>query len=85
MEAHKRTDGVRKKNENCPQEQTGNYKNLIGRDPNVKSLAKRMPARISLGSEKIKLAHKMQMFNVIDSKYLFKFSMYVAKNQSPRY
>ena len=82
QDAHNKTNEVKKKNENCPQEQSCNYRNMIGNDPNIKSLVKKMPPRIVLCEENIKMSHKMQMFNVMNKKYLFNFSENISKLNS---
>ena len=60
---------IQKKNENYPQEQNTCW-NVIGNDPNVKSIAQKLPPRILLSEDVIKTTFKMQIFNLIESKHI---------------
>ena len=78
LDAHKGTANTNKKNgdERCNKpnsEQISVNKHLLGKDPHVKSLVKSIPPRILLSSDGIRQTHKLQMFNIIDKKYLFNF------------
>ena len=75
--------GFEKKNEfKRNVENNTNYKNLLGKDPNVKSLVKTIPPRILLGECQIRRTHSMQMLNTMDTKYLFNFAPNVSRLES---
>ena len=77
--AHKPSNKNKKqKNDNYPQEQN-NCWNVIGNDPNVKSMAKKIPARVLFSEGVIKITHKMQMFNFIDSKHIITFAQKLSR------
>ena len=64
---------VQKKNESYAKEQN-NCWNVIGNDPNVKSIAKKFPPRILLSEETMKTTNNMQILGLIDSKHIITYA-----------
>ena len=58
-----------KKNEIYAKEHNSCW-NVIGKDPNVKSIAKKFPPRILFSEEAIKTTNRMQILGLIDSKHI---------------
>ena len=64
---------MQKKNEVYSKEHN-NCWNVIGKDPNVKSIAKKFPPRILFSEETVKTTYKMQILGLIDSKHIITYA-----------
>ena len=79
MDAHKVTDKLGIKNENCRQGESNKCMDVIGSDPNVKSMLEKFPPRTLLSEEVMKLSYNLQILLTIDKKHLFSFSQNVSQ------
>ena len=79
MDAHKVTEKLGMKNENGSQGEENKCMNVIGNDPNVKSMLEKFPPRTLLSEEVIKLSYNLQILLTIDKKHLFSFAQNVSQ------
>ena len=69
---------MQKKNESHSKDQN-NCWNVIGKDPNVKSIAKKFPPRILFSDEAIKTSYKMQILGLVDSKHIITYASNMSR------